>query len=310
MLNKIIKCSLLKPLMAFCLAMFINLVHSQDLEPGFMSSLPIKGNIGIASYGFSQGEILLDNTLPIEDLESKMHSLAFGYVRSFKLFNRLTKFDVVVPYALADFNALVEDEEKSLSKNGFGDPLLRLSIILIGGKPLVASQFFKEKQKNFKLGVAFRIKVPLGQYNPEDLINLGGNRWAIKTNIAGSYTIKEKLVFEGRLSSWFFQDNNDFFGGQKTQQKPLFGAQFHTTYIFKPGIWLAASIGGVKGGETSVNGEKAPSQKNNRYGLAFAYRLSKRSSLKAAYTNGFVTRVGSDFNTVLLAYQFIWFDKK
>ena len=48
---------------------------------------------------------------------------------------------------------------------------------------------------------------------------------------------------------------------------------------------------------------------NSRFGLTFAYRVFKGHSLKAAYTDGFSTRAGTDFNTFLLAYQFLWFDK-
>lgn len=285
-------------------------MQSQDLEPGFLSAIPIGGNIGIASYGFSTGEILLDNTLPIEDLNSKMSVLGMGYFRSFKFLNRLTKFDLVVPYAIGDYEALLEGEKASTTKNGFGDPLVRISMILVGVDALRPPAFFKKKQNDFKLGVSLRFKVPLGQYEPEKLINLGGNRWAVKGVVAGSYTIKDKLVLESHFSTWFFSDNDNFFGGVVSEQKPLFGLQAHATYIFKPGIWLAASLGGVRGGETIVNGVEQARLKNNRYGLAFAYRLNNKNSLKAAYTNGLFTLSGADFNTMLIAYQFIWFDKK
>ena len=285
-------------------------ILSQDLEPGFLSAMPTGSNIGIASYGYSQGEILLDNTLPIEDLNSKLSIIGLGYFRSFKLFNRLAKFDVVVPYAIGDYEALLEGEEAATTKNGFGDPLVRISMILIGVDPLKPQEFFKKEQKKFKLGFALRAKVPLGQYESEKLINLGGNRRALKASLAGSYTIKNKLVLETHVSGWFFEENDNFYGGTISKQAPLWGLQFHATYIFKPGIWLAASVGGVRGGMTKINGEEQSSMKNNRYGLAFAYRLNNKNSLKAAYTNGLFTASGADFNTYLIAYQFLWFDKK
>ena len=297
----------------FLLCVFSLLVQSQlfsqDLEPGFLSAMPTGSNIAIASYGYSQGEILLDNTLPIEDLNSKMSIIGLGYFRSFKLFNRLAKFDVVVPYAIGDYEALLEGEEAATTKNGFGDPLVRISMILIGVDALKPQEFFKKEQQKFKLGVALRAKVPVGQYEPEKLINLGGNRWAVKAALAWSYTIKNKLVLESHFTGWFFEENDDFYGGNISKQSPLYGLQFHATYIFKPGIWLAASIGGVRGGATEVNGEVQSRMKNNRYGLAFAYRLNNKNSLKAAYTNGLFTASGADFNTYLLAYQFLWFDK-
>ena len=297
-------------LLCFFVLLIQNKTFSQDLEPGFLSALPIGTNIGIASYGYSQGEILLDNTLPIEDLNSKMSIIGLGYFRSFKLFNRLAKFDVVVPYAIGDYEALLEGEEAATTKNGFGDPLVRISMILIGVDPLKPPDFFKEKQKNFKLGLSLRAKIPIGQYQPDKLINLGGNRWAMKAAVAASYTIKEKLVFESHFTTWFFEENDDFYGGNVSKQTPLYGLQVHATYIFKPGIWLAASLGGVRGGTTQINGVEQSRMKNNRYGLAFAYRLNNKNSLKAAYTNGLFTASGADFNTYLIAYQFLWFDKK
>ena len=49
-------------------------------------------------------------------------------------------------------------------------------------------------------------------------------------------------------------------------------------------------------------------QRNSSYGAAFAYRINKNHALKIACTSGISTRFGADFNTILLAYQFMWFD--
>lgn len=296
--------------LCLCLGLFHNSIYSQDLEPGFLSAIPIGGNIAIASYGYSFGDILLDQSLPIEDLNSKLNILAVGYFRSFKLFNRLAKFDVVVPYAFGTFSGLLEGQPESVARDGFGDPLVRLSMIFLGTDPLKPAEFFKQEQKKFKLGGFIRFQVPLGQYDPEKLLNMGANRWALRTGMAGSYTVKEKLVLEIQLSSWFFAENDNYFMGGTSKQEPLHGLQFHATYIFKPGIWIAASVGGVVGGVTQINGVDKPALNNSRIGLAFAYRFNKASSLKFAYTNGLITTFGGDYDTFLLAYQFLWFDKK
>lgn len=285
-------------------------VHSQDLEPGFMFALPIGTNVAMVSTGYSQGNILLDKTIPIEGLESKMFNIGMIYLRGFKLFNRLAKIDIVLPYANADFSALVEGEPQSANRTGLGDPMVRFSMILLGAKPLKPQEYFKQEQKKFKLGVSFRIKAPLGQYDPEKLINLGGNRWVLKAGMGASYTIKKKLVFEAQLNGIFFGANDDFFGGNTSKQDPILEGQFHTTYIFKPGIWIAASFGSVRGGEIKVNGDATTTENNERYGLTFAYKIKKQHSLKAAYTNALISRTGADFDTYLIGYQFLWFDKK
>lgn len=43
--------------------------YAQDLEPRLLSSMPIKSNFVVASYIYSEGNILLDNTSPIKDLD-------------------------------------------------------------------------------------------------------------------------------------------------------------------------------------------------------------------------------------------------
>jgi len=39
----------------------------------------------------------------------------------------------------------------------FGDPAVRISLILIGAKPLSLADFMKQEQKKFKFGVSLRI---------------------------------------------------------------------------------------------------------------------------------------------------------
>ena len=183
--------------------MFVVNSTAQDLEPRILASIPTGTNILIAGYGYSSGNILLDNSAPIKDLNAELNNAIVAYARSFKLFNKLTKIDVVVPYSFAEFNATLNQIDTSTTRNGFGDPIFRISMLLVGSPPLKPSEFIKHDHDNFKLGVFLRLKVPVGQYNPDKLINLGSNRWAFKTGVAGSYTLNKKLVFEGHLNMHF-----------------------------------------------------------------------------------------------------------
>jgi len=295
----------------FMLLVFFHLEksYSQDLEPRLMSAIPTGGNFVVASYSYSAGNILLDNSLPIEDLKANLNNFVFAYARSFSLFNKLAKFDVIAPYSFGNFEGVVSSIDSSTSRSGFGDPLIRLSMVLIGSKPVGLTDFFKQEQKKFNLGAYIRVRPPMGQYDPTKLINLGANRWATKIGLAGSYAVRTKLILEGHINSWLFTENKEFFNGNSIKQKPLISAQIHTTYIFKPGIWLALSLGRSFAGETVVNGvEKNDLQNSSRYGAAFAYKLSKHNALKIAFTKGLSTRYGADFTSVILAYQFLWFD--
>lgn len=87
----------IKILVSIFILLVCNLIYSQDIEPRLLSPIPIKSNFVVASYIYSEGNILLDNTSPIEDLDSKLNNLAVGYARSFKLFNKLALFDAIIP---------------------------------------------------------------------------------------------------------------------------------------------------------------------------------------------------------------------
>ncbi len=299
------------PFLTILVALFLVFEsEAQDLEPRFLSALPTRGNFAIVSYGYSYGNILLDNTLPIENLQSSLNNIVVGYARSFRLFGRLAKFDAIIPYSFAHFSGEVSQIDTSTNRNGFGDPLFRISVILIGTRAMKADEFFKTPQKNFNLGVQLRIRPPLGQYYPDKLLNLGANRWAFKLGLAASYSFKKKLILEGHFISWFFTANNNFYNGSVVKQEPMISGQFHISYVFKPGIWLAVSLGTGGLGKTTLNGvDQENTQKNSRFGAAFAFRINKHHALKIAYTSGFSTRYGADFNTMLVAYQFMWFDK-
>ncbi len=284
--------------------------NAQDLEPRLLAMMPVKTNFAVASYAYSHGNVLVDNTLPIENLNAALNIIGAGYARSFNLFGKLAKIDAVIPYSFGNWDAIVAQNDTITSRNGFADPIFRISMILIGGPALTPAEYPAYQLKKFRLGAQFRFRPPLGQYDPEQFINLGLNRWAFKLGIGASYRIK-KLTLEAQFNTWFFTANNNFFGGNKLEQHPLVSFQVHGVYIFKKGMWVSGSFGAGFFGGISYNDDIFQNNQNNmRFGLAFAFPVAKGHGFQIAYTNGASTRYGSDFNSVLLIYHFMWFDKK
>ncbi len=305
--RSLIKKRVVLVLLFFCL---INIsTQAQDLEPRFLSSVPLKTNFSGLVYGYSYGDILL-NSQEIEGLNAKLNSLVVYYGRSFKVFNKPAKVDVAIPYAFGKLNALVSQVDTTAYKNGFLDPTLRISIIFVGEKALNLNEFSKRELKKFKLGASFKIKAPLGRYDETKLINLGANRWAFQIKTAASYQPTNKILFELHIDSWFFTENTSFNNGNSLTQNPLLSTQLHMAYLFNPKFWMSASIGQVALGETSINGvEQDNNQDNSRYGLTASYKINKLGSLKLSITNALYTGSGANFTTGLLGYSFVWFDK-
>ena len=294
-------------LLFFCLNSLT--LQAQDLEPRFLSSVPLRTNYSGIVYGYSSGDILL-NAQEIEGLNAKLNSVAVFYGHSFKLLNKPAKFDIAVPYAFGKLNALVSQQDTTAYRNGFVDPTIRLSIILVGDKALSLQEFSKREVKKFKLGASFKIKAPLGRYDETKIINLGANRWAFQTKVAASYQPAKKIILELHLDSWFFTENTSFNNGNKLSQKPLLTTQLHMAYLFNPKFWISGSIGQVALGETSINGiEQDNNQENSRYGFTASHKIGKFGSLKFALTNGLYTASGANFTTALLGYSMVWFGK-
>lgn len=150
--------------------------------------------------------------------------------------------------------------------------------------------------------------VPLGQYDASRLINIGSNRWAFKPELGLSQPLGN-VFLEAAAGAWLFTANTDFFGGQRREQKPLWTFQLHAGYTFRPALWLARNATYYTGGQRRVNGvAKQDRQANSRYGLTLSVPLWQHISAKLAWSTGFTTRAGGDFDTFAAAVQYVWID--
>ena len=115
---------------------------AQELEPRAINNLPVGTNFAIAAYSYAEGNLLLDPALPIEDLNSNIHSGLLAYVRSIRFFDLSAKVDVVIPYILGDWQGSIDDGQNGFrTQNGFGDVRLRFSFNFLGSKAMDISEF-------------------------------------------------------------------------------------------------------------------------------------------------------------------------
>ena len=114
-------------------------------------------------------------------------------------------------------------------------------------------------------------------------------------------------TFEATAGVWLFEDNDDFFGGQHREQDPLASIQAHLGYTFRPRLWLAFNATYYDGGASTINGDgRDDRQSNSRYGLTLSVPLGRSQSLKLHWNDGATTRIGSEFTSYGIAWQYIW----
>lgn len=279
--------------------------HAQDLEPRTYANVPIKMNFFVAGTGYTSGGVIFDPTIPLDNAKIKINGFVVAYARTLKLGNMSGKVDIVIPYAMLSGTADLNGQRVSRDVTGFGDTRVSMSVNFIGARPLSLAEFKDYKQK-VVVGARLQVYLPLSQYDPQRLVNIGTNRYAFKPEVGISKKFG-RLFLEAAGGVSIYTTNTDFYGGKTLLQSPVGFVQSHVIYTFKKGIWIAVDGTYYWGGSTTVNGVKGDNlQKNSRIGITCALPLSMHQSLKLNLSTGVWIRTGSDFNVISLAWQYRW----
>jgi hypothetical protein len=282
-------------------------IEAQELEPRAYSPSPIGVNFMLFGAARSTGEVLTDPSVPVQDIEAKLNVGLAGYGHTFGILGHQASAVLVTPYIWGDVSGNVFEEARAVTRSGIGDVKLRLAVNLIGGEALTLKEFMKRTPKT-TLGASLSISAPTGQYDPDKLINIGTNRWAFKPEI-GLTIPHDRWMFDVFAGVWLFSANPDFFGGVHREQDPMPTLQGHVSYTFRPSLWLALDSTFYFGGETTANGIPAGDRKeNSRIGLTFSWPVVKGQSLKFNWSKGATARLGSNFTSYGIAWQYTWFD--
>lgn len=279
--------------------------HAQDLEPRLYTNLPRGLNFLVAGYGYSDGNVLFDPSVPLKDGNVRIHGPVFGYARSLDLWGMSGKFDAVLAYGCASGSAVYLGEFRERDICGAGDPKFRISANLYGAPSLTLEEFPRYRQ-DLIVGASLQISAPLGQYDGERLLNIGTNRWFFKPEI-GIGKALGPVTLELNAAAFFYTRNSDFLGGHKKEQEPLYSFQGHIVYAFRSGIWFAVDGTYYRGGRTSVDGVKGDDlQENSRLGATLAVPLNRYHSVKLHGSSGVSARTGTDYDTIALIWQYRW----
>lgn len=280
---------------------------AQQLEPRAFALNPTGISFVSLSTGWTEGDVLSDASSPIQEFEIEVNDVIAGYARSFALGSRLASASFALPYVTGEATGLVNGEPVRAPRSGFGDLRMRFTLSLLPGSALDPASFARAAPDR-SLGLSVVIAAPSGEYYDDKLVNLGSNRWAVKPELGGLRQFGRWTV-DGSIAAWFYEDNDDYFGGSRRSQDPITVLQGHVSYTFAPRMWLGLSLTWYTGGESTVDGvDKNDELDNSRVGLTLAVPIGARQSVKLAWSTGTTARAGGDFDNVSLAWQFFWMD--
>jgi len=292
--------------LAVALLIFAGTADAQQLEPRAYSPAPVGTNFLGLGFLFSSGDAVLDPSLPITNVTARIYSAVPYYGRTFDLFGRLANVTMAAPYAWGTVTGDVQDATRSVDRSGFADPQMRVAVNLVGLPALRPLEFLRREPET-TLGASLTVIAPFGQYDPTKLVNIGTNRWSFKPELGLSSPVRNWTI-EFYAGAWLFTANDNFFGGHVRRQDPLLSFQSHVVYEFHPRLWAAFDYTYYVGGSTTVDGQrKNDRQDNTRAGVTLAMPVTPHQSLKLTWARGVTTRIGSSFDTIGAAWQWVWF---
>jgi hypothetical protein len=285
------------------LAALCPLLRAQDLEPRAYSNSPTGLSFLIAGYTYAEGNVLIDPSLPLENVSNNLHAGVFAYATTLNVLGNSAKFDLIVPYTSLAAKGLVFGVPHERYVTGFADPAFRFSMNFIGAPALTVEEFKNYKQ-DLILGASLRVTAPLGQYNYDKLVNIGTNRWSFKPEVGLSKAFGRWTV-EFTPGVTFYTDNGDFFGGQTREVEPLIALQAGVTYSFAPGGWLALNAGYFVGGRSTVDDlRNDDEQEGMRFGATLALPVNRYHSVKLYGITGYNAHRDHDFKAIGIAWQY------
>ena len=265
---------------------------------------------------FNTGNLRFEGTVPIEGATGRLNVPALSLYRSFSLFGRSANVAATLPYGVGTFEGTVLGAEREAYRSGLLDSVFRLSVNLAGGPAMTLPQMREWRQRSL-VGASLKVVAPTGQYDPTKLINLGGNRWAIKPEIGYSGHFGSFIV-DAYAAVWFFTRNDEFFsrneffpGTQAQTQDPIYAFETHLSYDIRPRFWISLDGNFWYGGRTSLGGVENPStlQQSSRIGITASVPITRHQAIKLGVADGAYVRFGGDYTILSVAWQYSWVGK-
>ena len=210
-----------------------------------------------------------------------------GYARTFTLFNRPAMAAALLPMGRVSGEASIFGRTFSQSTNGFGDPTLEFVLGVIGPPPIKNIPDAMRYEPGFSLDLLVDLIVPIGEYDNEEALNMGQNRWYGRVGAPivwqlGNWVPGRRTTLEFLPSIWLYGDNDDFVGHELSTD-PKFQLEGHLTRDFHEHFWGSVDMNLLSGGKSSIDGVSGEDLNMLGVGFTLGYQINDNIQLTAGY---------------------------
>lgn len=279
---------------------------AQELSPRAYWPAPVGTKVLVTGYGYASGDVLLDPTIPIYGVDSRISTAFLGYVQTLSLAGRSANLLIEAPYSWGVTRGILDATQARAEFAGLNDLSATLSVNLLGA-PAMTREDFQQLRAEPRpiLGVSFKLVPPTGYYREERFINVGTNRWAGRLQLGFILPLRPRWLLELDAGAWLFGDDDDYPGGRR-EQDAIYAFEAHLVHRFRPGLWVSLDANWYRGGQQTIGGEQREDlQKNVRLGATVAVPFGGRHAIKFGLSTAARTRIGSDSEQMLVSYSLL-----
>jgi hypothetical protein len=236
-----------------------------------------------------------------------------GYARTYTLWDRSAMAAVILPMGRVsgDVNTPA-GRTTTEAASGFGDPMVEFNLNLIGPKAQKNIPDALRYEPGFSLDLLADLAVPIGEYNSDQSLNIGQNRWYGRIGFPviwqlGDWVPGRRTTLEFLPAVWMFGDNTDYVG-QTLETDPLFQLDAHLTRDFTEHFWGALDASWYSGGRASISGVEGKRLNNLGVGLTLGYAINDNVNLTVGYKSTIADKAPTDLrmDSFMVSLVFGW----
>jgi hypothetical protein len=210
-----------------------------------------------------------------------------GFAHVFTLAERSAMWAVLVPMGHVTAESTIEGASASETSSGFGDPMLEFTINLIGPKAQINIPDALRYEPGFSLDLLVDFALPIGEYNNEQSLNLGQNRYYGRIGAPiiwqlGPWVPGRRTTLEFIPAVWLFGENDDFVG-QTLDTDPMFQLDAHLTRDFTEKFWGGLDLVWYKGSGSTINDVEGGDLNNIGVGMTLGYSVNDNLNMTVGY---------------------------
>jgi hypothetical protein len=210
-----------------------------------------------------------------------------GYARTLSLFNRAAMIAILEPVGRISGEVTAFGQTFNQSVSGFGDPMIEFCINLLGPPAQKNIPDALRYEPGFSVDLLVDLALPVGEYDDDQPLNLGQNRWYGRVGIPivwqlGAWVPGRRTTLEFLPAVWLFGDNDDYVG-QTMETDPMFQLDAHLTRDFTEHFWGSLDGAWYSGGKPTIDGVSGKKLSNVGLGFTLGYNINDNLNLTFSY---------------------------